>query len=253
MDLTKETKHYLDYIGDHPIANLTEEEFSRIYEDLITLIGQHNKLYYIDSAPVVSDSQYDELFAYLRAAEEIFPHLVRSDSPTQRLTYQLQDNFAQAEHVVPLLSLENSYNAEDLKDWDESLQKLVTKSQTTEVITYTAEPKYDGISIELIYEKGQFTQAITRGDGYIGEDITENVKTILSVPYYLQDKSHSLRIRGEIVMTKKAFERVNKERGEAGEALFANPRNATSGSLRQLDTGVTAKRGLICYVYQILE
>ncbi|MBP6911095.1 hypothetical protein KBC03_05955 [Patescibacteria group bacterium] len=208
---------------------------------------------------MIADSQYDELFAYLRAAEEIFLHLVRSDSPTQRLTYQLQDNFAQAEHVVPLLSLENSYNAEDLKDWDESLQKIVAKAKAANedseitAITYTAEPKYDGISIELIYQNGQFTQAITRGDGYIGEDITENVKTILSVPYYLQDKSHSLRLRGEIVMTKKAFERVNKERAEAGEALFANPRNATSGSLRQLDTGVTAKRGLICYVYQILE
>ena len=110
-------------------------------------------------------------------------------------------------------------------------------------LTYTCEPKYDGISIELVYERGAFVQAITRGDGYMGEDITENVKTVLSVPYFLKDKSIAkLRVRGEIVMTKKAFERVNKERQEAGEALFANPRNATSGSLRQLDTGVTAKR-----------
>lgn len=121
-------------------------------------------------------------------------------------------------------------------------------------VAYTCEPKYDGISIELVYEHGQFVQAITRGDGYIGEDITENVRTLLSVPFYLQDKSiASLRLRGEIVMTKKAFERVNKEREQNAESLFANPRNATSGSLRQLDTSVTAKRGLICYVYEILE
>lgn len=105
-----------------------------------------------------------------------------------------------------------------------------------------------------MYEHGQFVQAITRGDGYVGEDITQNVKTILSVPYFLKDKNIStLRVRGEIVMTKKGFERVNKERQEAGEALFANPRNATSGSLRQLDTSITAKRGLICYTYQILH
>ncbi len=127
MDLQQQTKNYLDYIQSHPIVSLTEEEFSRIYEDLIALIGQHNKLYYIDSMPVTSDKQYDELFSYLKLAEETFPHMMRGDSPTQRLTYQLQDNFAQAEHPVPLLSLENSYNAEDLKDWDESLQKLVLK------------------------------------------------------------------------------------------------------------------------------
>lgn len=220
MDLQAETKRYLEYTQKHPIASLTEEEFYAIYEDLIVLIGQHNKLYYIESSPIISDAQYDELFAYLKNAESTFPHMVRSDSPTQRLTYQLQENFVQAEHIVPLLSLENSYNAEDLKAWDESIQKLITKARnanedtTIPNITYTCEPKYDGISIELIYERGQFVQAITRGDGYVGEDITENVKTLLSVPFFLKDKTLSLRVRGEIVMTKKAFERVNKERQE---------------------------------------
>lgn len=174
MELSKETKRYLDYIQAHPIASLTEEQFSGIYADLIGIIGEHNKLYYIESNPVIADAQYDELFAYLKSAEEVFPHMVRYDSPTQRLTYQLQESFSQAEHKVPLLSLENSYDADDLKSWDESLQKLVTKTKTTsdsmtEIadITYTCEPKYDGISIELIYERGQFIQAITRGDGYV--------------------------------------------------------------------------------------
>lgn len=121
-------------------------------------------------------------------------------------------------------------------------------------MTYTCEPKYDGISIELIYRNGEFAQAITRGDGYVGEDITANVKTILSVPFFLKDKTTPLlRVRGEIVMTKKGFARVNDERQANGDALFANARNATSGSLRQLDTSITAKRGLVCYVYDILE
>lgn len=133
MNLQHQTKHYLDYIQAHPVANLTEEEFSYIYEDLITLIGQHNKLYYIDSAPSIGDSQYDELFSYLKNAESIFPHLIRQDSPTQRLTYQLQDNFAQAEHPVPLLSLENSYNAEDLKDRNKSLCNVLAKNEKGKV------------------------------------------------------------------------------------------------------------------------
>jgi len=127
MDLQKQTKHYLDYIQSHPIASLSEENFSTIYEDLIALIGQHNKLYYIESAPVIADAQYDELFAYLKNAEITFPHMARSDSPTQRLTFQLQENFKQAEHAVPLLSLENSYNADDLKDRDVSLQNMLRK------------------------------------------------------------------------------------------------------------------------------
>ena len=269
MELSEQTKHYLDYISSHAPESLTEEEFLRIYDDLIVLIGQHNKLYYIDSMPVISDTQYDELFSYLKKAEQAFPQHIRAESPTQRLTYQLQDSFAQAEHPVPLLSLENSYDADDLKDRDKSLQNALTKYQknnteeseggettTPEIapLTYTCEPKYDGISIELIYRNGEFTQAITRGDGYVGEDITANVKTILSVPFFLADRNiELLRVRGEIVMTKKGFTRVNEERQANGDALFANARNATSGSLRQLDTSITAKRGLVCYVYDVLE
>lgn len=269
MDLSEQTKHYLDYISSHAADELTEEEFLQIYPDLISLIGQHNKLYYIDSMPVISDTQYDELFAYLKKAEQSFPQHIRAESPTQRLTYQLQESFAQAEHPVPLLSLENSYDADDLKDWDKSLQNVLAKHQKNNSeesaegeaiipdmapLTYTCEPKYDGISIELIYRNGEFTQAITRGDGYVGEDITANVKTVLSVPFFLKDRTiNTLRVRGEIVMTKKGFARVNEERQANGEQLFANARNATSGSLRQLDTSITAKRGLVCYVYDVLE
>lgn len=127
MNLQEQTKQYMSYIQTHPVTSLTEEEFSAIYGDLISLLGEHNKLYYIQSAPIISDNQYDELFSYLKTAEATFPHMLRDDSPTQRLTYQLQENFAQAEHPVPLLSLENSYNAEDLKDRDKSLQTLLDK------------------------------------------------------------------------------------------------------------------------------
>lgn len=128
------------------------------------------------------------------------------------------------------MSLEDALQSDNLAPSTRELVKYYADSLNTfyKDMSYTCEPKYDGISIELIYERGQFVQAITRGDGYIGEDITENVKTLLSVPFFLKDTSLSLRVRGEMVMTKKAFERVNKERSEAGEALFANPRNATS-------------------------
>ena len=178
MHLSDETKKYTDYIASHPVSELTEEEFSSIYEDLISLISQHNKLYYIDSAPIIGDEQYDLFFDYLKKAEQQFPQLIQSESPTQRLIYQLQDSFNQAEHPVPLLSLENSYNADDLKDWDKSLQNVLVKYQknneaesinsSSELsMSYTCEPKYDGISIELIYRNGEFAQAITRGDGYV--------------------------------------------------------------------------------------
>lgn len=129
MQLSEQTKKYLDYIAKNPVSSLSEEEFSRIYNDLIEIIGQHNKLYYIDSEPVIADTQYDDLFTYLKTAELLYPQLIQSESPTQRLTYQLQDSFSQAEHPIPLLSLENSYDADDLKDRDKSLQNVLAKYQ----------------------------------------------------------------------------------------------------------------------------
>lgn len=273
------TDYYLQWVASKPAFSLSPDEAKQAYNSLIEVLGYHNWLYYIKSQSIIADQQYDSLFAYMVQIEEKYPDLVSPDSPTQRLTYQLQDEFFQAQHKTSLLSLENSYNATDLADWSDSITKILTKyfaGQQVDTVDSTSEdivdiseetknhgpefsficqPKYDGISIELIYENNELKQAITRGDGYVWEDITQNIKTILSIPMKLktQEKVSSLRIRGEIVMSKKALERVNEERVKNGEALFANVRNAASGSLRQLDTSITAKRWLTCYVYEILD
>ena len=247
------TDKYLKRVATKPVSWLTQKEIKQAYESLIEIIGYHNWLYYIKSQTIIADSQYDALFAYLKEIETLQPEMILPDSPTQKLTYQLQDEFLQAQHHIPLLSLENSYNAQDLADWNDSLQKLLAKEEITQY-SYICQPKYDGISIELVYQNGAFTQAITRGDWYVWEDITQNIKTLFSIPMVLKAPNiASLRVRWEIVMSKKALERLNEEREKEGEAIFANVRNAASGSLRQLDTSVTAKRGLTCYVYEILE
>lgn len=222
-------------------------------------MSSHNRLYYVKSQPIIADIQYDTLYKYLVDIEKSFPTYIRSDSPTQRLTHQLQDGFLQAAHPIPLLSLENTYNAQDIVSRRESIATLLQKNDENTQITiantysFLCQPKYDGIAIELVYEQGVLVQAITRGDGYIGEDVTDNIRTIFSIPTLLKDtKVRTVRIRGEIIMSKKALERVNAERVTTNEQPFANVRNAASGSLRQLDTAITAKRGLTCYVYELL-
>lgn len=272
------TDKYLEWVQNKPVSSLTEKEIEQCYMTLIELIGYHNWLYYISSQPIIADGQYDMLYKYIVELEKAYPEIIRTDSPTQRLTNQLQDSFSQAQHIVPLLSLENSYNAQDLGDWNESLQKMIGKLQSasendtdtqehaeesswieetesTPSYSFICQPKYDGISVELVYEHGVLTKAITRGDGYVWEDITANARTIFSIPTILKawESISILRVRGEIIMSKKSLERLNTERTANGETLFANVRNAASGSLRQLDTTVTAKRGLTCYVYEILD
>jgi DNA ligase (NAD+) len=247
------TNKYLERVATKPVSSLIQKEIEQAYESLIEIIGYHNWLYYITSQTVIADVQYDALFAYIKEIETLQPDIIHPDSPTQKLTYQLQDEFFQAQHKIPLLSLENSYNAKDLADWNESLQKLYAKEQIDQY-SFICQPKYDGVSIELVYEHGALTQAITRGDGYVGEDITQNIKTLFSIPMVLKATDiTSLRVRGEVVMSKKALERLNEERRNNNESEFANVRNAASWSIRQLDTSITAKRGLTCYVYEILE
>ena len=179
------TTHYLQQVSTTPVGLLTLEQAEHTYGGLIDVIGYHNRLYYISSQPIIADGQYDSLFKYLQDIETRFPEIIRDDSPTQRLTYQLQDSFHQAIHPTPLLSLENSYNAEDLLAWDESITKLLAKEEISGH-TFICEPKYDGISVELVYENGMLIQAITRGDGYVGEDITNNLKTLFSIPIRLK-------------------------------------------------------------------
>lgn len=248
-------------ISQKKIDTISQSDFDELYPELIKCLIFHNQLYYQHEKPVISDQEYDELLSYLRRIEQKFPHSIVPESPTQKLIGQIQEWFLKAKHEKSLLSLENTYNAEDIRDFDTSLQRILTKlenSKSEENITsgysYTVEPKFDWISIELVFLDGIFSQAITRGDGEMGEDITENVKTIYSVPFKLSTKNppHKLKVRWEIVMPKSAFHKLNEQRISQWEASFVNTRNAASGSVKLLDTAETAKRWLVCFVYDIL-
>lgn len=219
-------------------------------KELRDLIGYHNKRYYVDDDPEISDKQWDELFRELKELEEAYPDLVTEDSPTQRLNIGVQDHFNEAEHHSRLLSLDNTYNAEELKDFDLRIRRFLGLSDD-EQITYTVELKYDGLSLALYYERGILKRAATRGNGIVGEDVTENIKTIRNVPLRLAEYTGDIELRGEVLIDKETFEDINAERAREGESLFANPRNAASGSVRQLDPAVTAKRRLSFYAYDI--
>lgn len=221
------------------------------YDILIDVINHHTQLYHVQQSPIISDYEYDQLFDVCKTIESDHPNRLRLDSPTHRVWSDIQDWFEQAAHITPLLSLENSYNTEDLRDRDESIAKLLGKIWVTQY-SYLMEPKFDGISMELVYTDGVLIQAITRGDGTTWDDVTANVRTIRDVPLKLSQPI-SIRIRWEVIMPKSQFERINAERTAAGETLFANPRNAAWWSLRQLDTSVTASRWLIFRPYEILS
>lgn len=199
---------------------------------------------------MISDLEYDQLFAYLKGIEEYFPHLISSNSPTQSLIGQLADWFQKAEHLFPLLSLENSYQAEDLRAWDQRCRKIIEKNQKTDR-KYCIEPKFDGLSVEIVYQNWHFTQAISRGDGKIGEDITLNVRTIRNLPKTIS-YTKPLRLRGEIMLPKSKLALLNQERELQGQNPFSNTRNAAAGSIKLLDSWEVAKRGLVCYVYEVL-
>lgn len=251
QDKKQLTDQYLEFIQT-PVSQI--QEIDKVYNDIIEVINYNNQLYYINSTPIISDYQYDQLFSYLKKLEEYYPEIIKDYSPTQKLTFQVQKEFKQAPHKTPMLSLENTYNAQDLRDWDEFIQRQLKKSELDLSLEYLIEPKFDGVSIELIYKDNQFKQAITRGDWFVWEDVTENIKTIKSVPKKLNFSSvvPNVRIRWEIVMPKSKLEEINIERQKQGLSLFANTRNAASWSIRQLDPNVTASRGLEFYWYEIL-
>lgn len=253
MGLSEQTKKIQTFIKTHPqVSKLHEKEVSDFYVELIDCIVDHNHLYYIENKPILSDKEYDELFDYLKKIEEHFPQIISSNSPTQTLIGQVSEGFTQAKHDTKLLSLENTYNAKDLEERDERIHKVLLKQDPDAKISYRIEPKFDGLSVELIYKKWLFTQAITRGDGMVGEDVTENVKTIKNIPKKLK-LPLDIHVRGEILMPKSVWKDINKEREEEWEIPFANTRNAAAGSIKLLDPKEVAKRGLICYVYDILN
>ncbi|MBC7335201.1 MAG: NAD-dependent DNA ligase LigA, partial [Clostridia bacterium] len=216
-------------------------------EELRREIEEHNYYYYVLDAPRISDAAYDALMRELEALEAQFPELVTPDSPTQRVGGQPLAAFGQVRHRVPLLSLGNAFAQGELRDFDRRVKQAVAGQ-----VTYVVEPKIDGLSVAVTYEDGRFTVGATRGDGFVGEDVSQNLKTIVSLPLRLRRPVPLLVARGEAYLPKEAFLRLNREREEAGEPLFANPRNAAAGSLRQLDPRVTASRPLRLFFYDIL-
>ena len=218
-------------------------------KELRSLIEKHNYHYYILDDPLVSDNEWDNLFKELESIEQEYPELVEKDSPTQRVGATPIDNFKTIKHRTPMLSLSNAMSNDELILFDERMKKLLNSSNDIE---YMAEPKLDGIGVELIYEGGVFTSGLTRGDGFEGEDITQNLRTIRSLPLKLLGQEHPklLEIRGEVFIRKKDFKKLNKDQESNNSQLFANPRNAAAGSLRQLDPSITAKRPLSIYCYE---
>ena len=213
-------------------------------------LNYHNYLYYVRDSPVISDGEYDLLIRELRALEEANPELLTPDSPTQRVGAAPSPEFTEVAHPQPLLSLANAFDDDDLTAWHRRAATILDRSDFQMV----CEPKIDGLAVALIYEDGKLVRGATRGDGLHGEDVTANVRTINSVPLVLQQPASApkrFEVRGEVYFPKDAFNRMNEERAERGEQLYANPRNTAAGSLRQLDPKITAQRKLDIWIYQL--
>lgn len=225
------------------------KEIQERVEKLREEIRRYDYYYYVLNQPLISDAEYDKLFRELVELEKKYPELVTPDSPTQRVGAPPAEEFAPVEHAIPMLSLQNCFNDEELEEWDDRVRRLLGG----EPVEYVCEPKFDGLSVELVYVDGVFTVGSTRGDGRVGEDVTRNLRTIKQVPLRLfpidGKVPRLLEARGEVYMEKEAFRKLNEERARAGEPLFANPRNAAAGSLRQLDPNVTASRPLKIFFY----
>ena len=237
-----------------PQATLFEaDEAERRTSELRQVIRYHEWRYYVQNDPVVSDFEYDQLYKQLEALEMQYPELRATDSPTRRVGQDLTENFAQVAHLVPMLSLDNSYDADDLNDFDESVKKL-GKLDKDVAIAYCVEPKFDGGTIVLRYENDQLVRAATRGNGYVGDEITANMRTLRSIPLQANFSRYGIQkveLRGEAIIRKDIFEKMNRQRQLSGEILFANPRNAATGALRMKDPNETARRGLEAFVYQM--
>lgn len=224
-----------------------EERIKKLREE----IHYHNYRYYVLDSPVISDAEYDQLMRELIDLEEKHPHLITLDSPTQRVGAEPLEKFGTLRHTLPMLSLENAFDEVEAREFDHRLKRFL---RLDGLIDYVAEPKMDGLAIEIVYEEGVLTVASTRGDGVVGEDVTQNVRTIKSIPLKLQSGEPipaRLEARGEVFLSLKAFREINQQRVQAGEPPFANPRNAAAGSLRQLDPKVTAARPLDFFSYGV--
>lgn len=224
------------------------------YDNLIEVLHYHEWRYYVENKPVISDKDFDNLFQAAKKLEEAHPTVRRSDSPTQRISSDLTSDFPSVAHMSPMLSLANSYNGDDLNDFDTQIRKLCNLGESDKQIKYFVEPKYDGGSIALVYENDLLIRAATRGNGAQGEEMTANAKVISSVPLSAKFSEHGIQkveLRGEAVIAKTVFDENNKLRESKGLAVFANPRNAATGGLRMKDPNESKKRGLEIFIFQI--
>ncbi|WP_096438911.1 NAD-dependent DNA ligase LigA [Alteribacter populi] len=224
---------------------MDRNEVKKQIDHLTDTLNDYAHHYYVLDEPKVSDAEYDQLLHELMELEKANPELKRDDSPGERVGGEVLDSFKKVQHDVPMLSLSNAFNAQELRDFDRRVQQGIGRS-----LRYSCELKIDGLAVTLKYEQGKFVQGATRGDGTTGEDITRNLKTIPSIPLRLKEQA-DIEVRGEAFMPKRSFERLNEAKEAQGEQLFANPRNAAAGSLRQLDPKIAAKRSLDIFVYSI--
>jgi len=230
------------------------------YTKLRNEIEYHNNLYYNEDKPLISDMEYDVLMRELKQLEQEYPELLKNEengesSPTEKVGGTASEKFSKVRHRVPMLSLSNTYNISEIEDFDKRIKKIILSENAkdhSKELEYILELKLDGLSISLIYENGALVQAVTRGDGQVGEDVTENIMEIRTIPKKLK-KNVSLEVRGEIILPISSFNRINQEREDDGEDVFANPRNAASGTIRQLDKTIVAERGLDCYLYYLVN
>ncbi len=229
-----------------------ESEAARRAAELRAEIGEHDHAYYVLDDARIDDHVYDALLDELRELEAEHPELATPDSPTQRVGARPLDKFEQYEHAEPMLSLANARNAEELEAWVQRIRNLLKRFDiTVEELAYVTEPKIDGLAISLTYEDGVFVRGATRGNGRIGEDVTQNLKTIKSIPLRIDSAPARVEVRGEVYFPRSGFDRLNEERAEAGESTFANPRNAAAGTIRQLDPALAASRPLQIWTYGI--
>jgi DNA ligase (NAD+) len=277
-------------------GEVSEKTVKEHIEPLREIIRFHNKKYYLDEAPLISDADFDMLFHLLKKWEDLFPMLKTSDSPTEKIALEIKTNqapivpknivlgsieigkitvsqifeleplditlgavqvgkptvgdgeFFSAKHLSRMISLENAFSEEEMQEWEKRLQRYLDEH---EIPSFVVEPKFDGLGISLVYEKGRLVRALTRGDGNTGEVVTNNIKTIKSIPPSLNTDAEVIEMRGEILIKKSEFAKINQDREQKGEALFSNPRNAASGSLRQLDPQITASRNLSAFFYSL--
>ena len=217
---------------------------------LSEVIQYHEWRYAVLNDPVISDFEYDTIYKKLEAVEKAFPNLLSPDSPTQRVANDLSGDAVSVAHLTPMLSLDNSYNAEDLKDFDERIKKLTALPEDTDV-EYVVEPKFDGGSIALVFENDRLTRGATRGNGKKGEEMTANARAMKSIPLKANFSKYGIRkteLRGEVLIRKDVFEKVNKQREKDGLSIFANPRNAATGGLRMKSAKESSGRGLEAFI-----